>query len=133
MGKKRVCPLSCFSPTENNAHTEHSRRQRGLHSIFLHGGIFPVHITDYEAYFNPCVPLKVFAVLIESGPSGASKRQTAVNLPGENIWNEVISDLFSGKWTANYSEWEFQSQTNKNDLKSLQLNGSHCNSFLGTF
>lgn len=79
-------------------HRQSTVADRGDYTAyFLHGGIFPVHITDYEAYFNPCVPLKVFAVLIESGPSGPSKRQTAVNLPGENIWNEVISDLFFGE------------------------------------
>ena len=76
----------------------------GLHSIF-HSQIFPVHITEYERYFNPSVPLDVFPSLIALGPSGranaTSSRSTRVNFPAPCHFHSHF-----GSGMLNYTDWE---------------------------
>lgn len=72
-GSSPVCLSNVTNITithfSNIKHSTHNRG-RGDYTAHFTSGIFPVHITDYETYFNPCVPLKVFVGLIDFGPSG---------------------------------------------------------------
>lgn len=52
------------------------RDYKNYTAYFARGG-FPVHITDYEAYFNPCMPLKVFAGFNRVGPFRARRMETS--------------------------------------------------------
>lgn len=81
--KKSLSYPIYFSPQPTK--TVHSRQAesagdrrdyKNYTAYFARGG-FPVHITHYEAYFNPCMPLKVFAGFNRVRPFRARTTETS--------------------------------------------------------
>lgn len=80
-GSQQQFIITFLSIRKPNTHKRgECRGGRGDYTAYFKSGELPVHIT--ETHFNPCVPLKVFAVLIDLGLSGWGKCRQQWIRPG---------------------------------------------------